>query len=376
MVWTLLNLMLSRGLTMKRWNNFPRVEDVSMMDNIGFVLHVALFLSHLEEEKWAKIDKLFLIKKIIFSSLNRLVLSDINSGTRDYITSLDSEIFAQLEEKALWKIFELEWSEELKKDIQVTLNENTKSLENKIILAAKKYAGYIECSMNHRVYTEVYENILIEMQSELNEQAWELGSLKELLNNGGYKKYLLHIRGLSQSMRWNQDKRDFPISVMAHLVYVTFISYIIWTLENITGSNLDVEELLLRSIYHDIPEAITWDFITPTKRAIPGFVEILEKVELQMMDDYLFCYVSENYKQEMFKYMLEPFDDEYGKTAKYADVISALFEAKIEVNYWNLHFKPVYLDIKKKVNNFGLYSTDYIVKFWMDQFDEERKLFV
>jgi hypothetical protein len=43
--------MLSRGLTMKRWNNFPRVEDVSMMDNIGFVLHVALFLSHLEEEK-------------------------------------------------------------------------------------------------------------------------------------------------------------------------------------------------------------------------------------------------------------------------------------------------------------------------------------
>jgi hypothetical protein len=51
------------------------------------------------------------------------------------------------------------------------LNENTKSLENKIILAAKKYAGYIECSMNHRVYTEVYENILVEMQSELNEQA-------------------------------------------------------------------------------------------------------------------------------------------------------------------------------------------------------------
>lgn len=346
------------------------------MDNIGFVLHVALFLSHLEEEKGANIDKLFLIKKIIFSSLNRLVLSDINSGTRDYITSLDPEIFAQLEEKALNKIFELDSEEMLKVDIQKTLSDQSHDLENKIILAAKKYAGYIECSMNHRVYIEVYENILEEMYWELQKQAMDLSSLKELIENKGYKKYLLHIRGLSQSMRWNQDKRDFPISVMAHLVYVTFISYIIWTLENSNWAKVDVEELLLRSIYHDIPEAITWDFITPTKRAIPGFVEILEKVELQMMDDYLFCYVSENYKQEMFKYMLEPFDDEYWKVAKYADVISALFEAKIELNYGNLHFKPVYLDIKKKVNNFWLYSTDYIVKFWMDQFDEERKLFV
>ena len=155
--------MLSRGLTMKRWNNFPRVEDVSMMDNIGFFLHVALFLSHLEEEKGANIDKLFLIKKIIFSSLNRLVLSDINSGTRDYITSLDPEIFAQLEEKALNKIFELDSEETLKTDIQKTLSDQSHDLESKIILAAKKYAGYIECSMNHRVYSEVYENILEEM---------------------------------------------------------------------------------------------------------------------------------------------------------------------------------------------------------------------
>jgi hypothetical protein len=43
--------MLGRGLTMKRWNNFPRIEEVSHLDNLGFVIHVALFLTYLEEKK-------------------------------------------------------------------------------------------------------------------------------------------------------------------------------------------------------------------------------------------------------------------------------------------------------------------------------------
>jgi hypothetical protein len=43
--------MLGRGLTMKRWNNFPRIEEVSHLDNLGFVIHVALFLSYIEEQK-------------------------------------------------------------------------------------------------------------------------------------------------------------------------------------------------------------------------------------------------------------------------------------------------------------------------------------
>jgi len=48
---------------------------------------------------------------------------------------------------------------------------------------------------------------------------------------------------------------------------------------------------MLRTIYHDIPEFITGDIITPTKKAIPGFTDILEKVEEKMMDDYFFIYM-------------------------------------------------------------------------------------
>lgn len=368
--------MLGRGLTMKRWNNFPRIEEVSHLDNLGFVIHVALFLSYIEEQKWKKVDKLFLIKRLIFSSFNRLVLADINSGTREYILSLDKEIFKKLEDKALEKILELDGPEIIKDDIKDTLNDDSKELELLIIEAAKKYAGYRECIINSRVYSEVYEKTFHVIKTDLEITRTKLESLDELLSNENYEKYLSHVRGLSHSFRWIQENRQFPISVMAHLVYVTFISYIIWSLENENWSDLDIEELLLKSIYHDIPEAITGDIITPTKRSIPGFVEILETVELKMMEDYMFEYVPEDYKNYISPYIFAPFDDELWKIAKYSDIFSALFEAKIEINNWNLAFKEMYQSIKNKTNSFGLTSTDYLVKYWIDSFDEDKKLFV
>lgn len=346
------------------------------MDNLGFVIHVALFLSYLEEKKWKKVDKLFLIKRLIFASFNRLVLADINSGTREYILSLDKEIFKKLEDKALEKILEFDGSEVIKQDIKETLEDNSKELELLIIEAAKKYAWWRECTINSRVYCEVYEKTLSVIINELGQTRSKLDSLDELLSNQSYEKYLSHVRGLSHSFRWIQENRQFPVSVMSHLVYVTFISYVIWTIENDHWSDLDIEELLLKSIYHDIPEAITGDIITPTKRAISGFVEILEEVELKMMEDYMFDYVPEDYKKQISTYIFAPFDDELWKIAKYSDIFSALFEAKIEINNGNKAFKEMYLSIKNKANSFWLVSTDYLIKYWVDKFDEDKKLFV
>jgi hypothetical protein len=154
-------------------------------------------------------------------------LADINSGTREYILSLNKEIFKELEDKALEKILELEGSDIIKKDIKNTLEDDSKELELLIIEAAKKYAGHKECVINARVYSEVYEKTLEIISSDLEKFSEKLDSLDELLSNKNYEKYLSHVRGLSQSFRWIQENRQFPVSVMAHLVYVTFISYVI-----------------------------------------------------------------------------------------------------------------------------------------------------
>lgn len=363
--------MLTRWLSMKRWNNYPRIEDVSLLDNVGYTLHIALFLASLEEKNGNKVDREFLMKRIIFNSFKSLIISDINSGTKDYILKNDKNIFLDIENKAVEYILSLEAPEYIKKDMREILDNSSKNLELHIINASKRFAWYKECQVNEKVFTDMYELPLKQIQKWFQEDIKHLKSMEELLKNDNFMKYLTYIRRLSHCMRWNQQKRIYPISVMSHLVIITFLSYVIVMIENHNWNNYNMLDMLLRSLYHDIPEAITWDIITPTKKAVPWFVKLLEKVEIDMMNDYLFCYITEDYKNEVYNFMLHPFDGENGKIVKYADIMSSLIEAKIEVNYGSNGFLEIYRFIKKKVNTFDAISIDYLLKHWLDSFDEK-----
>lgn len=370
MIWTLLKLMLTSGISMKRWNNFPRIEDISHLDNVWFTLHIAMFLSFLEEQSWKVVDKEFIIKKIIFNSIKILVLSDINSWTRNYIEKVNKDIFIKLEQKVYDYIFSFDAPDYLKDDIIQTIHNKDKLLELSIIESSKRYAGYKECLVNREVFADMYEVPYKDIMTQLDEKRKDLKSLDMLLKNPNYEKYLSNIRKLSHSLRWNQQKRMFPISVMSHLVLITFLSYVLWTIENHKNwKNLNIFELMFKALYHDIPEAITWDIITPTKKAIHWFEEILEEVERDMLEDYLFYYVWDEYEAYVKDYMLNPWTWEEWPYVKAADIISALFEAKIEVNYWSTNFIEIYRNIKRKVNTFEYVSVEYILKHVVDSFD-------
>ena len=369
MIWTILKLMLTSGISMKRWNNFPRIEDISHLDNVWFTLHIAMFLSYLEEKNGNKVDKEFIIKKIIFNSIKILVLSDINSGTRNYIEKVSEDIFLKLEQKAYDYVFSFEVEDYFKEDILKVINNKEKTLELSIILAARRYSSYKECLVNRKVFEEMYEIPYKEIMSSLDQMRKELTSLDMLLKNPNYEKYLSNIRKLSHSLRWNQQKRMFPISVMSHLVLTTFLSYVIGMIENNKWWNLSIFEMMFKALYHDIPEAITWDIITPTKKAVPWFEEILEEVERDMLEDYLFYYVWDEYEQFVKWYMLNPWTWNEWAYVKSADIISALFEAKIEVNYGSTNFIEIYRNIKRKVNTYEYTSIEHILKHVADSFD-------
>lgn len=365
--------MLTRWLSMKRWNNFPRIEDVSHLDNASFAIHVALFLAHLEEENWNKPDKEFIIKRLMFNSFIPLVLSDIDSFTKEYIKKLNNDIFESLENKAMSYFLSMEAPESIKKDIKETFYNNTKTLELDIIKAAKKYAWYIECSVNKKVFDWMYDVPLRNFEEYFRENRKKLKSLDLLLRDNDYSKYLLQIRILSHSFRWNQQKRIYNISVMSHLLIITFIAYIIAMIENEKWANWNILDFMLTWLYHDIPEAITWDIITPTKKAIEWFEELLWEVEVLMINDYLFSYISEDYKNEIYNFILNPFDWETWKMVKYADIFSALFEAKIERNNWNFSYNEIYRNIKKRVNKYEIESASYLLKDILDSFDDNTK---
>lgn len=263
MLWTILKLMLSSWTSIKRWNNFPRIEDLSHLDNVGFTLHIALFLAYLEEKNGNKIDKSFLIKKILFRSLTPLIISDVNWWTKKYIKDVDKDIFIKLEKKVYDNLFLLDSPDYLKDDIKKVIENNDKNFELLIIKASRRYASFKECETNSKIYIEIYEVPYNWLLKDINEIRKKLSSFDELLSNKNYEKFILNIRRLSHNMRWNKQKRILPISVMSHIVLVTFLAYIVWFIENKNWWNFDILEMMLIWAHHDISEAIVWDIITP-----------------------------------------------------------------------------------------------------------------
>ncbi len=368
MIQVLIELLFFRWLTIHRWNNFPRIENISILDNAGFIIHIALFLAHIEEKNWSKIDREFLIKRVLFSVFSKLALSDINSWTLRYINKIDSEIFSNLQDKVFKNIFKLDWPDFIKEDMQKILKDTSHKLELQIIDAARNYSGLQECIINSKVFPDVYDIPTKEIQLELTLLKKDLVSLEILMDSDKYKTYLSQIRRLSHSQRWPWEQRKYNISVMAHLYIVTFFAYIIWSFEIEKWKDYNMLDFLLKWIYHDIPEVITWDVITPTKNAIVWFKKALEKVEEKMMDDFFFVYVDREYEKTVKHYMLDPFTSEQWKYVKQWDIFSMVFESKIEVTHDNEKFKAIFNDMLDIWKRFNTVSSKYIVDNCVDWF--------
>jgi len=203
--------------------------------------------------------------------------------------------------------------------------------KEQMVLSYGKYvSAYYEAEFNSRIYPEVYAGPLEKIKQKLNAPRFsEFRKHIDVSKISGPIQFLLSIRRLQSALRWNRLKRAYPISVMAHLFLVSVISFIIFRLEKRTDT--EVTEAILRSLYHDVPETITGDIITPTKKATPGLEEIIGQIEEELVEEHLLHHIrGQAFEADYHKRLLHPWGDSLGKLVKQADHLSAFLEARIE----------------------------------------------
>jgi len=66
----------------------------------------------------AEYDRLYIMKKIIFSSFSEFILSDINSGTKNTIKKLNSEMYEAVYSKAYRYFLNYDMPESLRSDYE------------------------------------------------------------------------------------------------------------------------------------------------------------------------------------------------------------------------------------------------------------------
>lgn len=337
--------------SMRRWNNKPTFDSISEASNSGFVLHVAHLLGMMETVKGNDVDMKKVITRIILKDMPKCIISDISLSTKSTIQSLSPSAWDRMYKSSIEEVMK-NVPDYLKNQFEdAMINSRDDSLEGKIVNAADLYAAFMEAEINMRFFPEYFKEPFETITKNMNEI--DIESFKYILQSENMKTYLSQIRTLIFSIRWNQHPRTVPTTVSGHTFFVTFIAYLIST----RIEEADVLNVLEKAIFHDVPEALTGDIISPTKRRVEGFEAAVEEVESKMVREILLPLLPDTIANYYVPLMLKPFEGGIeGKIAKASDVMGSLIECKMEIkNGMNTSFfKYGYESLKAQLESMNL----------------------
>jgi putative hydrolases of HD superfamily len=300
------------------------------------------------EKEWVHYDISLLLRKILFSGFFTFIYSDISSDVKERLRHSSPEIYTELENTLYEMMHSWEMEAYIHDDIDAT---RTKTPEDDLIAFAKLWASYYEVYHNSLVYSDAYAKVMRHMMQRSEHEKY-IPFLPYLdfdpHNQSTHERYLLVIHRLASSYRWNRSVRKYPVSVLSHTYLITFFTYLIARREGYDDTTL--EDMLLTALYHDIPEAITGDIITPTKKAVPWLEYAIESIEHDMVEDYLLSYLDGySFTGLLSRKMLHPWSEPHGNLVKQADILSAYHEARIEAPN-SLEYQEVMKKLEGKIN--------------------------
>ncbi len=344
--------------SMRRWNNKPTFDSVSEASNSGFVLHIAHLLAMLEIDHGNEIDMEKLISRVLLKDMPKCIISDISLSTKRMIQSLSPSAWDKLYKNSIEEVIKYvpdRFKDQFK---DAMMNSRDESIEGKIINAADLYAAFREAEINLRFFPEYFKEPFESIKESM--EHIELESFKILLKSDELRDYLSQIRTLIYAIRWNQHPRTVQTTVAGHTFFVTFVAYLMAK----EMDDVDVLNTIERAIFHDVPEALTGDIISPTKRRVEGFEAVVEEVESKMVQKMLLPLLPDRVAKYYAPLMLRPFDGGIeGKIARASDLIGSLIECQMEIeNGMQINFfNRGYESLKKQLKSMNLKIVDEVM---------------
>jgi putative hydrolase of HD superfamily len=395
---------LYKASYLQRWNDHLRPIDLIELDKQSHKMIIAYILGKTEEKLGnKKVDWQKIIEGGIFEFFQRIVITDIKPSLyfkikknekryRELNNFILKSIKNHLQDINNGKFFK-KFSDYM--DFEISLiNEPNKIDDNKKILNA---AHFLSTKWEYdllKIYnTNSYQTLEITEDFLNKEQQFvDLQSMKELTFSSNLKKFLNICAELRYQIRWNQLHRIPKTSVLGHQLLVAIITYF-FSIENNFCSKR-IYNNFFTGLFHDLPEVMTRDIISPIKSNIEGmdeFLKELEKDEMKKIYDLLpdeivydlKLFVENEFSNVFFdknkknnvvgniakKYNFDQFLARDGEVIEFADKLAAMIEAYLAIKNGinNEYFSKSIKIIKDKFYNKKIYNID--VKTILNYFD-------
>ncbi len=290
---SLLQLIFS-GSSMKRWNDKLRPMELFEVDKQAHKMMVAWILYELNSKGMSPAEKLALGEAVVegglFEYLYRLVITDIKppvfyqiKANPEHYARLTSWVMEQLTPRI--QVLGEEFVQRLRDYLSVP---DRRDLAGRILYAAHIYASRYEFHLIKGLnpWDEELEEIEEDFRKTLEAHA-DLAGVRELLNVGSPLERFANLCGrLRFQARWSQTPRIPETTVLGHLFVVAAYAYF-FSLE-LGACRARVVNNFFTGLFHDLPELLTRDIISPVKRSVEGISDIIQQYERDALEKRVF----------------------------------------------------------------------------------------
>ncbi len=307
--------------SIQRWNDYPRMVELVELDKQAHKFIIAYFIAKLEDD----VNYTHLIEAGIFEFLRRVVVTDIRPDVfRNALQKKAPEINAWVITKLRPSLESIEDGNFLKK-FEDYLNDDSMYKKERFILKAASYmATKWEFSIVYQTsqFLSDIESVKKSVEEEI-EDYYELIGVRKLALNKKLAKVVDLSGRLRFQKRWAQTPRVPETSVLGHMLTVALFGYF-YSIE-IKACDKRLQNNFFTSLFHDLPEALTRDIISPVKYCVDELAEIISEYEIIKIEDDILPNVPTVMHKE-FKYILGLYD---GKKDEFLNKIYENDEIKV-----------------------------------------------
>lgn len=343
----------------QRWNDKIRPVELTEMDKHAHKMIIAYCLGKYEEKEGNKINWNDIIQLGIFEFLRRLVISDIKSpifwaiksNHQDVYSKLNRWVYSQLETdlKSLPAKFMDDFRKYLNEELEI--NNTTKNIMD----AAHLYASYWEFKIIKQADPAGYEIKDIELRFQKSfEPLLVLHGMKKMLTKQSISNFIDLCGRLRFQIRWSQAPRLPRTSVLGHMFLVSLFSYF-FTVE-LNPCDERLYNNYFGALFHDLPEAVTRDIISPVKRSVDDMDEVIREIEQELVEEEIYKLLEPEWIAEIKYFTVDEFDEKINKDGKLEKVT---FD-DLSANYNSDKFNPIDGELIKVSDQFAAFLEAFV----------------
>ncbi|WP_346353805.1 HD domain-containing protein [Azotosporobacter soli] len=336
---------------MQRWNDHIRPKGFTEMDKQGHKMIIAYMLAKFEEEeRQMPVDWRGLIEGGIFEFFHRIVLTDIKPSVAHELMARHG---ARLNE---WIMEQLQpqlecLGEEFSSKFKTYFDDPQYCRQEKKLLKAAHYlATDWEFQIIHNLNANIFglEETKARIENEIEEYYDLLGVRKAGL--GKKTNHFINLVGqLRFQQRWAQSPRVPETSVMGHMLVVAMLAYLLSV--EIGACDQRLCNNFFAGLFHDLPEVLTRDIVSPVKRSVAGLEELIKEIENRQIQEKVLPLLPVAWHAQLLYFI----EDEFANKIQRDGVVEKVKGEEVDQLYNRDEFSPIDGQLLKGCDHLAAY---------------------